>query len=1464
MNIVAIEVAGFGALRERHLALGGGLTLLYGPNEAGKSTLMGFIRAVLFGFPSRANKAERYEPAGGVYGGALVLLDERGRRFRVERYDGAASGAGGPRRPSAGMVKVTLEDGSTGGEELLRVLLGGLSAELFRSLFAFGLGELQELGTLQAEELSGYIYSAGLGVSGTTIREAERKLAAQTDSLYKPRGRNQEIAGLLRELEETERLLRHSRQQSAAYDSLQAERRGLERRIAAIREQQRTAQSELDKLELAARARSTWVRFKGASRELDELPELPGFPDEALVRLMQLEDELERAESACAALELRRRGLEESLERLGRPASVALEFGGVGSGSAAAGVPLPPEFAPEGGRDDRGQEQPGGPRESWLEDVPESEAMRLSDAQADGRTSGAVPLRSESQAEGKNPADLKQIRFDGAAPLGSESQVEGDGEVSGTAMIRLASGEADGHARAVGETWLLSGSRTNEPDEAAVSGLAQEGFLAGAAEPAGSAVGDPRRERELEQLLDEASVYADKRRELLETQAELAQMKLLTERLLEQIDASWTEETLVAFPVSIALREEIRSFKLGFAELHEEEQRHNAEREHLRLQAARLDDSVRTLELELARLTAAEAVGAGGSEAGGMGGSVAGGGRAVDAGGHAAGGVYGGAAEAADAEGSKAGGIGGSVAGVGRAVDAGGYAAGGAYGGAAEVSHAADALQRALHSAEAAGQRADEVAGLVRQLTREHARWRLLSKDAEHARERAAERQRQQAQWAEAEALGRRTAASRRLRLALLTALAGLLLAAWLLWQGAAPAAAIAGAMMIGIAIILGAPGAGEARRARRSGVRSAGTPEPPPAPGTRAAKAAARASGAPWAAAPAGAPPGASPLAGGEADWAAREADAASRLEAQLAELERSLQIKLERLLGGRAEVAAALGGASAGHREPIAGSSAGVAQRDPFVASSASATHRDPSVGSPASALHCESSAASPASATHRDPSVGSPASALHRESSAGSSASEEHRDPSAGLPAALLAELDSLLERLQLEVEHGRERRAELRAKRDKLREALAAREAHRAQEAQLVAAACLRQQAAAEQLAGWQAWLGERLLSPSLSPDAALETAQAVERAQEQLRQQRRLEARRARLSGDIQRYEAAAAAWLGEAALREPVAALRRWKERWQEEERREEERRGLQQRLVELEQERELAAAFAARVRKRLDSLLREASAESGEQLRHLHRQQEQRSKLMEERKLLAEALESLVGATALSGLAELLENSGEDELEGRRRQLEQQLQQAAEEEGALREQAGRLLGEVEKLEQGRELADRLLQAETQRAALSGLVGKYAVAAFAAALIRKAQGVYERERQPGVLQRASGYFSAMTEGRFVQVKAPFAQQRLVAVRAGAEAVETEKLSRGTAEQLYLAMRLALAEEYAGKAVLPLVLDDILVNFDDRRMESCLRVLSDFSARHQVLLFTCHAHVRDAVRRLCPGQSIIEL
>ena len=66
------------------------------------------------------------------------------------------------------------------------------------------------------------------------------------------------------------------------------------------------------------------------------------------------------------------------------------------------------------------------------------------------------------------------------------------------------------------------------------------------------------------------------------------------------------------------------------------------------------------------------------------------------------------------------------------------------------------------------------------------------------------------------------------------------------------------------------------------------------------------------------------------------------------------------------------------------------------------------------------------------------------------------------------------------------------------------------------------------------------------------------------------------------------------------------------------------------------------------------------------------------------------------------------------------------------------------------------------------------------------------------------------------------------------------------MSRGTREQLYLSMRLGLIEEYESRSEpLPIVMDDVLVNFDDPRKARVIEMLKQFAQSRQIIVLTCH-------------------
>jgi len=96
-------------------------------------------------------------------------------------------------------------------------------------------------------------------------------------------------------------------------------------------------------------------------------------------------------------------------------------------------------------------------------------------------------------------------------------------------------------------------------------------------------------------------------------------------------------------------------------------------------------------------------------------------------------------------------------------------------------------------------------------------------------------------------------------------------------------------------------------------------------------------------------------------------------------------------------------------------------------------------------------------------------------------------------------------------------------------------------------------------------------------------------------------------------------------------------------------------------------------------------------------------------------------------------------------------------------------------------------------------------------------------------------------------------------------RAG-ELVGVQGMSDGTQDQLYLALRLASIERYLeAKEPLPLILDDVLINFDDRRAAAALRTLAELGRKTQVIMFTHHLRLVElAQQELAPEDLALYL
>lgn len=308
MFIRELHVDGYGALQDTKVTLDHSVTILYGPNEAGKSTLLRFIRAMLYGFPSRKELVERGEPfRGGRHGGRLLLAQRDGREWLLERY--AERGSGLAVRDSSGLERQLSQ------AEWERLALGGITEKLFRQLFAVSLDELHQLRSLQGEEVGNYLYHAGLA-GGAALTAARRRVGAEMDRLYRPKGVTQEINKLMAAIKDAEAAIRQSRDQVQLFNELGEELHAIElgiaetqRRLPLLRERAAEAQSAYELREWWLRAQSLRLEEEEARSTLPD-PGVPLLPESAhsrwtelRARRSELSEKLEQANQAKAELE---------------------------------------------------------------------------------------------------------------------------------------------------------------------------------------------------------------------------------------------------------------------------------------------------------------------------------------------------------------------------------------------------------------------------------------------------------------------------------------------------------------------------------------------------------------------------------------------------------------------------------------------------------------------------------------------------------------------------------------------------------------------------------------------------------------------------------------------------------------------------------------------------------------------------------------------------------------------------------------------------------------------------------------------------------------------------------------------------------------------------------------------------------------------------------------------------------
>ena len=254
MKIKEIQVEGFGVWKGLTLeSLSQDVNVFYGENEAGKTTLMHFVRSMMFG-PS-ADRREKYLPPlyGGAAGGTVALHSSHGDHELHRQFE-SALGA------SSDVVTVTdRERGHCQGETAWNEILSEMDESIFNNVFAIGLREIQELNALNSTQASDLLYKLTNGMDRISLVDVMRDWEADREAIFSSTADHP--SGLLETETEKQELLREIgdlEKGTLRWNELRKEQDSITRELNDLDIQHEALQREARTLEIAMEVDERW------------------------------------------------------------------------------------------------------------------------------------------------------------------------------------------------------------------------------------------------------------------------------------------------------------------------------------------------------------------------------------------------------------------------------------------------------------------------------------------------------------------------------------------------------------------------------------------------------------------------------------------------------------------------------------------------------------------------------------------------------------------------------------------------------------------------------------------------------------------------------------------------------------------------------------------------------------------------------------------------------------------------------------------------------------------------------------------------------------------------------------------------------------------------------------------------------------------------------------------------------
>lgn len=331
----------------------------------------------------------------------------------------------------------------------------------------------------------------------------------------------------------------------------------------------------------------------------------------------------------------------------------------------------------------------------------------------------------------------------------------------------------------------------------------------------------------------------------------------------------------------------------------------------------------------------------------------------------------------------------------------------------------------------------------------------------------------------------------------------------------------------------------------------------------------------------------------------------------------------------------------------------------------------------------------------------------------------------------------------------------------------------------------------------------------------------------------------------RIAPDLQETPPAEAALELSQRLLRTHSAVQRRASLWQQSEQEESSLRQTQQQL----------AAWQGQ----LQVMCQEAQVAAAEELPQAEQRSTTKRQLLDELDRCEGQLRQLAGGSPLEDFIAAAAEIDPDMIEPKLAYLAERSEHLEQQREELDQQIGAQKSQMDGRATAAEAQERVQEIVAE---IEELSQRYIRLKLASVLLKQAIERYREKHQDPVLRRASELFAHLTCYSFerlqIDVDERSGEHRLFGLKAGNKLIPVQGMSDGTADQLYLALRIASLETYLhAHEPIPLIVDDVLIQCDDQRAIAALQTFAELSGQTQVIFFTHHQHLVELAEKVLP-------